>query len=63
MAETLRKRNPEQFWRWARNVNILGGIGLVAAGVAFPGAQSVLFAGAALNSVQAVGAEAIRQRR
>lgn len=63
MAETLPKRTPEQFWRWARNVSLLGTVGLAAAGIILPQYQAALNTGAAYNLLQAGGAEWLRRRR
>jgi len=63
MAETLPERNPEQFWRWVRNVNIIGGVAFAGAGVVLPQFQTVLFAGAGISGLQAGAAGVIRQRR
>lgn len=60
--EKLELTHPERL-KWFRNVNIIGAIGLIGAGVYLPAYQEVLMLGAIINLGEAGAAEAWRQHK
>jgi hypothetical protein len=64
MAESQKQGllHPERL-KWFRNMNLMGAAALAGAGIVLPQYKEVLFLGAAINAVQALGAEALRLRK